>query len=262
MPRRANVPFQKKTITIIGIVLVGLLSLLYSPIRSGLTRVVYGAAYPFYQLGGYVANTGGSVIANFRYKESLAFDNAMLRAENHRLAAQVLDRNLLQERVMKLEEILGRPHNDNRVVADVTIDFGRSVYDTFSIDAGLDHGIQNGDLVVYAGSGVVGEIAEVGAVSSKVKLYSSPGEEYPVLLGAHLIPAIARGKGDGNFESKIPQGSAVVPGDKVVVAKGNLLLGTVESVDDKPGVPLATVLFRSAFNPTEIGTVEVIVGAR
>ena len=262
MLRRANTPLQKKAITIITIVALGLFLLIYSPVRSGLTRIAYAVSSPFYKLAGFVTDVGGTFIVNFRNKESLTYDNALLRAENSRLGAQVLDRNLLQERVMKLEEILGRPHNDNRVVADVTIGFRHSVYDTFSIDAGSDHGIQNGDPVVYAGSGIIGEIAEVSAVSSKVKLYSSPGEEYSVLLGAHAIPAVARGKGNGNFESKIPQGSAVSVGDKVIVAKGNLLLGTVGSIDEKPGVPLSTVLFRSSFNPTEIDAVEVIVGPR
>lgn len=262
MQRRVNIFLKKKTVIIIVLVVVGLFSLLYSPLRSGFTRVAYAVVSPVYRVGGFFVNVGGSFIANFRNKESLVYDNAMLGAENKRLQARVLDRNLLEERVMKLEEMLGRPRNDNRVAANVTIGFGRSVYDTLSIDAGRDHSIEDGDPVVYAGSGVIGEIIETSAISSKVKLYSAPGEEYPVLLGSHLIPATAHGKGNGNFEAKIPQHSALAIGDKVIIARGNLLLGTVNSIEEKTGVPFATILFRSAFNPTEIDTVEVIVGQR
>ena len=241
---------------------LALFSLLYQPVRSTLTQILYASTVPIYFFSSSVANGMTSIIANFRSKESLQYENAMLRSENERMQAEVLDRNLLQERVMKLEEMLGRPHNDNRVVADVTISFGRSVYDTLSIDAGMDHGIQNGDLVVYAGGTVIGEIAEVSASSAKVRLFSSPGQEYSALIGPHAIPVIAHGKGDGNFESKVPQGSAIAIGDQVLAQKGNLVLGTVQEIDEKPGAPLTSVLFRLPFNPTEIRTVEVILGSR
>ncbi len=262
MQRRANSPFEKKALAILIAVSLGLVSLLYHPVRSALTRLLYAGATPVYSFGASIANASSSFLANFKNKESLYYENAMLRAENERMQAEVLDRNLLQERVMKLEEVLGRPHNDNRVVADVTISFGRSVYDTLSIDAGMDHGIQNGDVVVYAGGAAIGEIAEVGASSAKVRLFSSPGQEYAALIGSHSIPAIAHGKGDGNFESKVPQGSAIAVGDRVVIPKGNLILGTVQAIDEKPGVPLTTVFFRLPFNPTEIRTVEVVIGSR
>lgn len=263
MIQRRGSPFlNQKRITLLAIFFVSLISVLYTPIRSRLTQALYSVAPSFFSIGSGLTNTGSSFTANFRDKQTLVYENAMLRAENGRMQAQVLDRNLLQERVMKLEESLGRPRNDNRVVADVISGLGQSLYDNLIIDAGSDQGIKNGNFVVYAGAGIVGDVAEVMPVSAKVRLFSSPGEEYSVLIGARSIPATAKGKGDGNFEAKVAEGSTIVPGDRVIVSKGNLILGTVDSVEQKPGVPFATVFFRSSFNPTEIRTVEVIVGTR
>jgi cell shape-determining protein MreC len=261
MSRHANFQLRIKIISIVGIVLVASLSLFYTPVRLALTQTAYTVSAPFFHFGGSVNSLGNSLLTNFRSKDALVYENAMLRAENDRMQAQILDRNLLQERVMNLEEVLGRPRNDNRVVADVTVPFGHSYYDTLVIDAGADHNIQNGDFVVYSGAGVIGEVAEVSAVSAKVKLYSTGGEEHLVLIGSHSVPATARGMGNGNFQAKIPQGSLVSVGDRVVVSRGNLILGEVTMVEELPGVPFRTVYFRSSFNPTEVRTVEVVVGS-
>lgn len=259
MQRRANSFTTKRNIVLSAFIFVGLFSLLYTPARLWFTQVVFSAGSAPLVLGNTASGAGNSIFSSFRYKQSLVYENAVLRAENNRMQAQVLDRNLLQERVMKLEEVLGRSRNDNRVVADVVVGIGRSLYDTVILDVGSDHGVQNGDTVVYAGSAMVGQIVEVSATSAKMKFFSSPGEEYSALLGPHSIPATVHGKGNGNFDAKIPENSDLVVGDKVIVPKGNLLLGTISEIEKTQGVPFATVYFRSPFNVTEIRTVEVLV---
>jgi cell shape-determining protein MreC len=254
--------FSQKSIVLLGILFVSLFILLFAPARSLATQVVYSVAPTAFHLSDAVAGTGDSFLTNFRSKQALVYENARLRADNSRMEAQVLDRNLLEEKVASLEGSLGRVVSDNRVAADVIVGFGQSAYDLLVIDVGGDHGIQKGDSVVYAGEGVVGEIAEVSPFTSKVKLFSTPGEEYLVLLGAHSVSATAHGEGNGNFEAKIPQDSTVAVGDRVIVPKGNLILGEVQLIDKKPGMPFWTVFFRSSFNPTEIRSVEVVLGPR
>ncbi|MBI5400967.1 MAG: rod shape-determining protein MreC [Candidatus Yonathbacteria bacterium] len=200
--------------------------------------------------------------AIFRIKRSLVYENTMLHEEVARMQAQVLDRNLLEEKVLKLEEALGRVNGDNRVTADVLSFPGYSLYDILTIDAGTEHGIALGNQVVYAGAGIVGEIAEVYPSSAKVKLYSSPIEEYAVLVGNSMIPGVAHGRGMGNFEAKLPKGSLVFAGDTVVVPKGNLVLGVVASLEEEPALPFINVFFRTSFNIAEIRSVEVIIGKR
>ena len=250
---------SKRRVTLFAIIILSFFSLIYTPVREELVRLVSPLASGAFYLGSKTAGIGNALVNNFRDKNALVYENSMLRAQNSLLQAEVLDRSVLQGQIAQLEGTLGRSKNNNLVAANVLEGFSQSPYDTLTIDVGTNQGVKNGDYVAYGGVGVVGFIAETTETYSKVKLYSSPGEEYLVLIGSHLIPATARGKGDGNFDAKVPQGSAIVVGDVVTVPKDNLVLGRVTAINQKEGAPYATVLFRSSFNPTEIQTVEVVV---
>lgn len=259
MRRQDNVFLSNRNIALAIIVAVGAFSLLCSPVRAVLTEVLYSVAPSVWKTRSTAMGVEDGIFANFQIKRSLAFENAALREEVSRMQALVLDRNLLEERVFKLEEALGRTSNDNRVSAEVLSVPLRSPYDILVIDAGEDHGIAVGNSVVYAGSGAIGETVEVYGSSSKVKLYSSPTGERLVLVGKNAIPGAAHGRGMGNFEVRLPKGSGVSVGDTVVMPKGGLILGIVGLVEEEPTLPFVNVLFRTTFNISDIRSVEVII---
>ncbi len=248
----------RKNIALAALVAISAFALLYSPVRATLTQVLYSVAPRVWGIGDTVSNAGTSFLTNFHIKRSLIYENDQLHAEIDRMQAQVLDRNLLEEKVLKLEEALGRAGSDNRVTASVLAGPGRSPYDTLVIDAGAEHGIAVGDVVVYAGAGAIGAIAEVSNSSAKILLYSSAGQEHFVLVGANALPATARGRGMGNFEAKVPQGSVVAVGDTVLLPKDSLIIGVVQLVEENPASPFVTIFFRTPFNIAEIRSVEVI----
>ncbi|MGB2580267.1 MAG: rod shape-determining protein MreC [Minisyncoccia bacterium] len=231
--------------------------LLYSPARKALTQGVHNVSIVMWEIGSSVSGTLDLFVTNFKIKDSLVKENDILNEALSIMSAQVLDRNLLVERVARLEEALGRSSGDNRVVAKVLVGPGRSPYDTLVIDTGTENGVKVGDLVVYAGSGVIGEIIETTSFSAKIKIYSSSGEEQLVIVGAQHLPVIAYGRGMGNFEAMVPQDSAVVIGD-TVVTKENLILGAVTFIEEEPANPFKRIFFRIPFNITEINLVEVI----
>ena len=274
---RSSPQFSRKIVSLVVLVVISAFVLFYAPMRAMLTQALYTVAPGVWNIGGTASDAWGSFTTNFRIKRSLVYENGTLRAEIDRMQAQVLDRNLLEEKVMKLEEALGRAGSDNRVVASVLVGPGRSPYDTLVIDAGKKDGVEEGflvaasehtvngkvvdDVVVYAGAGAIGTIAEVSDSSAKVKLYSSSGQEHLVLVGANAIPATARGRGMGNFEAKLPQGSTVSLGDTVLFPDDNLILGTVQLVEEEPSLPFITVFFRTPFNIADIRSVEVLTGS-
>jgi len=260
MHRRDNLFFKKQNVALVVIVAMSVFVLLFNPVRETFSRVLYAVAPNIWGTRDGIKEIEDGFFANFRIKRSLVYENAKLHEEVARMQVQVLDRNLLVEKVLKLEEALGRVSSDNRVSAKVLSAPGQSPYDILAIDAGSEHGIEVGDYVVYAGSGVVGEIAEVYPLSAKVKLYSSPGEEYTVLIGADAIPVTARGRGMGNFEAKLPKGSVVMAGDMVILPKEDLILGVVGLVEEEQSLPFVNVFFRTAFNIAEIRTVEIVIG--
>ncbi|MDO8604426.1 MAG: rod shape-determining protein MreC [bacterium] len=257
-----NALVKKKIITLILLFGISIFILIFAPIRNTLTQFVYTVAPSIWNIGDGVLDTLDSLLTNFRSKDALLKENRALLAEMERTQAQILDRNLLSEKVIKLEEALGRVAGDNRVVANVLVGAAHSPYDILVVDAGKKEGVGVGDMVVYAGSGVVGEIVEVSAQSSKLKLYSSSGVEEAVVVGAKRVPAKAVGRGMGNFEAKIPQDSEVFLGDNVVSAKSDLILGTISHIEEKPAEPFRRIFFRSPFNINEMQSVEIIIEER
>ncbi|MHB1118234.1 MAG: rod shape-determining protein MreC [Minisyncoccota bacterium] len=260
--RRDNLPAKKKFLTLTALVLLSVLVLSYGPVRSMISRTVYLVAPGVWELGGITASRWNIFWGEFRLKRSLVYENSLLREELARMQVQVLDRNLLEEHVRELEEKLGRAGSDDRVAARVLSGAGRAPYDTLIVDAGTDQDVLIGDRVVYAGMGVIGTVAEAYPDSAKVVLFSSPGEEVTVVIGEQAIPAVARGRGMGNFEAKIPQGSAVFLGENVLVDGGDLILGTVGAIEEEPSEPFMRVYFRTPFNIATVRSVEVIKNKR
>ena len=253
---------SRENIALIALVAISAFALLYTPLRATLTQAVYSVAPSLWGAGENAESVLGTFLTNFKEKDALVNENETLNETISIMETKVLDRNLLAEKVTKLEEALGRARSDDRVVASVLVGPGRSPYDTLVIDAGEEEGINIGNMVVYSGSGVIGEVVEATPYSAKIKLYSSHGEEHRVTVGSHYIPVLAIGRGMGNFEAKVPQDSSVSVGDYVVTAKGNLILGTVSLIEAKPAEPIKRIFFRVPFNITEIQSVEVIVGKR
>ena len=257
-----DILLSRKNIALGALIAISAFALLYTPLRSTLTQAVYKVAPSFFGVGENADSAWGLFLANFREKGALMKENEILNETISIMETKVLDRNLLEEKVTRLEEALGRVRGDDRVVANVLVGAGQSPYDTLVIDAGEEEGINIGNMVVYSGSGTIGEVVETTQNSAKIKLYSYPGEEHRVTVGSHYIPVLAIGRGMGNFEAKVPQDSAVFVGDYVVTVSGNLILGTVSLIEAKPAEPIKKIFFRVPFNITEIQSVEVIVGKR
>lgn len=257
--RQGSLLLKRKSLVLIVVLVVIFASLLFVPTRGFLTQTTYSIAVGIWSGGNLVTNAARSFITNFKDKNLLENENSALKAELSRLQALALDRNLLSEKVASLEESLGRPGSDNRVAADVVAGPRHSPYDTLVIDAGTEQGISVGNMVVYAGSGVVGEIVEVSGSTAKVKIYSSSGVETSVAIGEKHIPVTAVGRGMGNFEARVPQDSIVLVGDTVTSIKGSLILGNVALVEENTAKPFKSVFFRVPFNITEMQSVEVLV---
>lgn len=250
---------RNKLIVGVGILIVGILVILISPFRNSFTQLLHIAGPQMWETGEKVSDAGGSFLGAFASKRTLVEENVLLREENSRLRAEILDRNLLKEKITTLEKILGREYKEERIVANVLAGPPRSSYDTLIVDVGDEHLIASGDRVVYAGSGVVGEVLEVYPHSSKVKLFSFPGEKISVLLGTSTMPITAEGRGMGNFEAHVPRESLVGEGDEVVTPD-DLIVGIIGAVVRDDTLPYVRVLFSTPFNITEMRTVEVLRG--
>lgn len=259
LPNNDKRSIRKRIIIGAGIFAVGISIIIISPLRNFLTQMLHIAGPQMWETGEKVSNAGSSFLGAFASKRALVEENVLLREENSRLRTEILDRNLLKERIAVLEKMLGREDQGQRIFANVLAGPPRSSYDTLIIDVGDDHVVASGDQVVYAGSGVVGEVLEVYPHSSKVKLFSFPGEKISVLLGTSTMPITAEGRGMGNFEAHVPRESLVALGDEVITPH-DLILGIVGAVVRDDTLPYVRVLFSTPFNITEMRIVEVLKG--
>lgn len=261
--RQNNIRAKRKLIIFIGAIFLCLTILLYNPARNIISSITYRGTHLMFVMGNAVSDSLANIFGSFRANNSLVKENANLREEINRMQAQVLDRNLLKERLQMIEESWGHLEDDNRVISTVISTPWRSPYDILVIDRGEEVGIRQGDIVVYAGSSAIGRIIEVYPSSAKIMLFSSPQEkELAVLIGEARIPAKSQGRGMGNFEAKMPQGSAVSAGSDVLLAEDpSIILGVVGLVEEKDSTLFMRVLFRTPFNIAEVRQVEVLIGS-
>jgi cell shape-determining protein MreC len=134
----------------------------------------------------------------------------------------------------------------------------QSLYDTLLIDIGVAEGIKTGDIVFALGNVPIGRIDVVYPNSSKVILFSSPGETTQAVISNKNIFLELVGRGGGNFEMVMPKDLTLQKGDQIVMPGLNsYLLATVETIISDPRDPLNKALLTSPVNIEEQKFVEV-----
>ena len=138
---------------------------------------------------------------------------------------------------------------NNQVLAAILVKPPLAPYDELIIDAGADQGIAVGAKVYAPGNILIGTTTDVLSETSKVTLLSSPGEKYPVIIGANHVSADAIGRGGGQYEAEVPQATQIAIGD--LVSDANIADGTfgkVISILNNPADPFETILFSAPVN--------------
>lgn len=169
------------------------------------------------------------------------------QAETSRLTRLKLD--ILRSENERLRSILGRQEVRNLIVAGVLAKPPVTPYDVFILDAGSRVGVRSGAQVFVHGNVAVGKVASVTSDTSKIKLYSSPGETTQVLIGKENVSGEVHGIGGGSFRTKLPQGVKVMLDAKVFVPglQGGVL-GVVKHIQKKEEDTFQTIFIKSPVN--------------
>ncbi len=155
----------------------------------------------------------------------------------------------LEKENIALKERLGRPIIKNSVLAYILKKPPFTVYDSFILDIGVKQGISIGDSVYTFGDILIGEISEIFPTTSKVKLYSSYGEKYNVLVSDKNIQASAIGRGGGSFEIVIPRDIKILEGDTITIPNiSNTVFGLVGKIITEPARAFSTIIFSQPIN--------------
>ncbi len=155
---------------------------------------------------------------------------------------------LMKENI-ELKKMLNRVDSKNYTLAYILKKPPFTAYDSFILDIGRDKGIEVDNKVYTAGNILIGEIVEVLNTTSKVKLFSSYGTKYDVLIGEGEIQSTAIGRGGGSFEIIIPRDIKVNKGDKILIPNiSNTVFGIVNEIIINPSRSFSTVIFSQSIN--------------
>ncbi|MBI5816912.1 MAG: rod shape-determining protein MreC [Candidatus Yonathbacteria bacterium] len=257
--RRDNNQGKRKKLFVILAIFFFLYLFTLTPIASFTRALAARLAPSIWGVGEQLALSNSPMISAFYSKSSLLTENEALKKEIRDISLKLLDRNLLYEENLSLKERLGRSGSMQTVVARVIAKPPHSLYDTLVIDVGSREGIKGGEKVLYGDNIMVGEIAEVFEKTSKVRLFSSSGENINVTIGNHAVQATAIGVGGGNFEIKIPRDTPISLGDTILVPSiMPHFLGVVEYIESKESDPFERILFKNPISPLGIETVEIL----
>ncbi len=153
-------------------------------------------------------------------------ENSTLQAENERL-----------KELLNYVETLD---NYDYVTAVVTGNSQGVWFETFTINAGRNQGIEK-DMSVVCADGLIGRIIEVGANWSKVTAIIDPSSEVSVMVERTRDIGVVRGAFSATSDNQLelyylPSGYDLVPGDKIVTSgmssifPKSVVVGTVTEV--------------------------------
>lgn len=239
---RKRTPFG----SLLAIAAAALLVVLVVVFRHGAAGLVWSAAAPLV----HIRNTwsDGEV--------------ADLRAELASTTAALADRDLLAVENAQLRQELGHPAvvgAGREILAGVLEGPPGMPYDTLTLDAGSALGVKAGARVFagsLSGQGVaIGSIDAVYTGTSRVTLYSAPGQSYQAFIAGEkgTVPVVVEGQGAGSMQARVPAGTLVAVGDGAVFPGiDGGLVAKVLAVSAVPGESFKTLYLQLPVNLFEL----------
>jgi cell shape-determining protein MreC len=190
-----------------------------------------------------------AVSGSFASPASLLAENERLRRELSGVDVRLQAVQALEIENGELKAMLGRASSTPRILAAVLKRPPLTLYDELIIDVGRDYGVASGTPVYSPEHVRIGTVTDVLSQTSKVRLLSSPGEKYEVLIGIYREPATAVGRGGGQYEAKVPHEASIAEGDLVTnPSLDSAPLGVITAKISDPAEAFDTVLFAPNIN--------------
>ena len=244
---------------ILAVVLLFFVFYFHSNIFSGLSFMAQTVFRPVLILGRSVGGEISNAGLIFHNRKSLMLENENLKSQilesqaDRANYASVLDEN------NQMKEIMGRGGDKNNfILAGILAKPNQSPYDTLLIDAGTAQGVVLGQKVFALGNVPIGYVSEVDTNSSKVILFSNPGEKTEVVINGKDAFMEAVGRGGGNFEIILPRDFVLAVGTEIdLPGITPYILGTVQTILSDPRDAFQKALLASPVNVQELKLVEV-----
>ena len=272
---------------------------IFNPISSFFHKI----AFPIWKIENSIKNKFTSLQFLVQSKQSLLEENELLKERLEGYRVDLLYKDVLSDENQKLKEIFQRStdivsakNGEEFILGVILSKPNSSPYDTLIIDLGKNlsartdkdqgGGIKKGDLVFAEGNVLIGQIEEVFKKSSKIKLFSTPGEKLDIVMPARTPLSVAgestrpddhrsdggsesdiyttlTGRGGGNFEMTLPRDVEIEEGMKALFPSINpYLVAIVGKINYDPRDPFQEILLLSPVNVQHLKFVQVKIGSR
>jgi cell shape-determining protein MreC len=232
-----------------------------APIFNGLSYATHGVLKPLVVFGNNLGNKFASIGSAISFKKLIIAENKELKTQLGDTVAKTANYNSILEENVKLKEILNRkPWNADLILGNILSQKNQSIYSSVLIDLGINQGVFPGQRVFAWGNIPIGKIAQTEANSSKVVLYSSPGERTEAIISGSPMSSFVElvGRGGGNFEIILPRDFVLAEGTEIVLPGAYpYVLGTVKTIISDPRDAFQKALIVSPVNVQELKFVQV-----
>ena len=225
---------------------------------------IFDVAFPFWNVRDNVVKFVSDNSDYLKTKADLISENLFFKDQIEKSKKDSAIYALVVKENEDLKNILSRKKTEQKLLlSSILVKPFLSPYDTLIIDVGSSSLVSVGDKILADGNSYIGYISEVYNNTSKVVLYSSPGEKVKVLIGNNNILKEAIGKGGGNFGVEMPRESDIKEGDSIIMPSiSTNIFGIVEKVEFKESDSFQNVLFKSPVNISELKWVEVVLSLK
>ncbi len=240
-------PRNKKSPLTVTLLFVGIIILIVAAVQffapHFFPSLFTSIARPFWRLEFSIES------GSLRTTESLLKENEELKRELAGVDIRIQATEALEIENAELKAALGRASTTPYILAAILKRPPAAAYDELIIDIGKDHNIASGTAVYSAEHVRVGTVSDVLSQTAKVKLLSSPGEKYEVLIGQNHEPATAVGRGGGQYEAKVSHEAKIEEGDLVTSSSFDYMpFGVVTAKIFDPAEAFGKVLFAPSVN--------------
>ena len=210
---------------------------------------------PLQEVARMPAQALGRVTEHFDAQERLLAENRELHEKVLQHAAAAQEVTLLraeQAQLLAMRETQAR-YDGNGILAQVVYNARNPFTRKIVVDKGMTQGAQAG-MPVIDGSGVVGQVTNVGTFTSEVTLVTEKDQSVPVMLLRNGLRAVAVGSGkDGSIDVPFMPVSADIQAGDMFVTSGidgtyppGLVVAKVANVDKNAAYVFAKILARPA----------------
>ena len=210
---------------------------------------------PVQQVSGMPAAAIARIGDYFANQDRLLRENQELKAKVLEQSAAAQEANLLkaeQEHLLAMSPGQSR-YAQGGLVAEVLYTARNPFTRKIIVDKGLTQGVKSG-MPVIDGSGVVGQVTNVGTFTSEVTLVTEKDQSVPVMLVRNGLRAVAVGSGkDGSIEVPFMPVSADIQNGDMFVTSGidgtyppGLVVAQVTSVEKNAAYVFAKIVARPA----------------